>query len=239
MAEALKIAFADRAAATADPDFVTVPVERLVSAIYAAERGARIYTQAAPRLSRAGVRTGSAQHHPCDRGRADGHILARPTPSTACSAHASWCPDRHHAEQLHGPVRPASRPCAVDRAGQAHHHQPGTADRARDGKPLFALGLPGRLRIFGTAMQALINLIDHGMSLQESVEAPRMWTQGQGGEIEQASARAARAASAPATRSSPAACRRRDVRDPLPCGRADGGCGLLAGRWHAIGLSGG
>ena len=27
-------------------------------------------------------------------------------------------------------------------------------------------------------MQALINLIDHGMELQEAVEAPRIWTEG-------------------------------------------------------------
>jgi gamma-glutamyltranspeptidase/glutathione hydrolase len=56
----------------------------------------------------------------------------------------------------------------------------------RDGKPYFALGLPGGLRIFGSAMQAALNLIDHGMSLQEAVEAPRLWTQGQAVEIEQA-----------------------------------------------------
>ena len=38
LAEVLKIAFADRAASTADPAFVPVPVERLLSAGYAAER---------------------------------------------------------------------------------------------------------------------------------------------------------------------------------------------------------
>ena len=27
-------------------------------------------------------------------------------------------------------------------------------------------------------MQALISIIDHGMSVQEAVEAPRLWTQG-------------------------------------------------------------
>ncbi len=54
----------------------------------------------------------------------------------------------------------------------------------RGGKPAFALGLPGGLRIFGSAMQAVINLIDHGMSLQEAVEAPRLWTQGFGLEVE-------------------------------------------------------
>ena len=54
----------------------------------------------------------------------------------------------------------------------------------RDGKPILALGLPGGLRIFGAAMQALVNKIDHGMSVQQMVEAPRIWTQGHGVEIE-------------------------------------------------------
>ena len=35
LAEVLKIAFADRAAASGDPDFVKVPVERLTSKAYA------------------------------------------------------------------------------------------------------------------------------------------------------------------------------------------------------------
>ena len=34
----------------------------------------------------------------------------------------------------------------------------------RDGKLVYALGLPGGKKIFPSAMQALINLIDHGMS---------------------------------------------------------------------------
>src|SRR5260370_21985865 len=38
LAEVLKIAFADRAAASGDPDFVNVPVERLTSKGYAGER---------------------------------------------------------------------------------------------------------------------------------------------------------------------------------------------------------
>jgi gamma-glutamyltranspeptidase/glutathione hydrolase len=35
----------------------------------------------------------------------------------------------------------------------------------RDGKPRYALGLPGGLRIFPSVMQAISNLIDHGMSV--------------------------------------------------------------------------
>ncbi len=52
------------------------------------------------------------------------------------------------------------------------------------GKLVYALGLPGGKRIFPSAMQALINLIDHGMSLQEAVEAPRVWTEGPVLEVE-------------------------------------------------------
>ena len=54
----------------------------------------------------------------------------------------------------------------------------------RDGKLVYALGFPGGKRIFPSAMQALINLIDHGMTLQEAVEAPRVWTEGNALEVE-------------------------------------------------------
>ena len=40
IAEAMKIAFADRQVSTADPDFVSVPVERLISKEYAKHRRA-------------------------------------------------------------------------------------------------------------------------------------------------------------------------------------------------------
>jgi gamma-glutamyltranspeptidase/glutathione hydrolase len=53
-----------------------------------------------------------------------------------------------------------------------------------DGAPAFALGCPGGLRIFGSVMQAIIALLDHGMDLQHAVEAPRIWTQGAALELE-------------------------------------------------------
>ncbi len=54
----------------------------------------------------------------------------------------------------------------------------------RHGKLVYALGLPDGKRIFPSALQALLNLIDHGMSLQEAVEAPRVWTEGNALEME-------------------------------------------------------
>ena len=54
----------------------------------------------------------------------------------------------------------------------------------RDGRVVYALGLPGGRKIFPAACQALVNLIDHGMALQEAVEAPRVWTEGPVLEVE-------------------------------------------------------
>jgi gamma-glutamyltranspeptidase/glutathione hydrolase len=40
------------------------------------------------------------------------------------------------------------------------------------------------VRIFPSILQAIINVLDDGLSLQEAVEAPRVWTQGQELEVE-------------------------------------------------------
>jgi gamma-glutamyltranspeptidase/glutathione hydrolase len=54
----------------------------------------------------------------------------------------------------------------------------------RAGRPYMALGAPGGKRIFGAVAQAILNVIDHGMTLQEAVEAPRVWTEGAQLELE-------------------------------------------------------
>src|SRR5262249_48871711 len=53
------------------------------------------------------------------------------------------------------------------------------------GAPRFALGLPGAHRIPSCVFQFIMNVVDHGMSLQEAVEAPRVFTQGQIVEVEE------------------------------------------------------
>src|SRR5262249_45515434 len=54
----------------------------------------------------------------------------------------------------------------------------------KDGRVRYAFGLPGGRKIFPSALQALVNLIDHGMSLQDALEAPRIWTEGVALEVE-------------------------------------------------------
>lgn len=45
---------------------------------------------------------------------------------------------------------------------------------AKDGVPLFATGSPGGKTIINTTMQTILNVVDHGMTIAESIEAPRI-----------------------------------------------------------------
>jgi gamma-glutamyltranspeptidase/glutathione hydrolase len=51
----------------------------------------------------------------------------------------------------------------------------------RRGEPFLCIGTPGGLRIFPSVCQAIVNIVDFGMTIQEAVEAPRIWTMGIGG----------------------------------------------------------
>jgi gamma-glutamyltranspeptidase/glutathione hydrolase len=48
----------------------------------------------------------------------------------------------------------------------------------KDGKPFVALGSPGATRIFPTIVQTLVNIIDHGMTMDQAIEQPRFWSSG-------------------------------------------------------------
>jgi len=66
--------------------------------------------------------------------------------------------------------------------GEANAIQPGKRPLSsmtptilvRDGKPFLVLGAPGGSRITTTVLEIIFNLIDHGMTLQEAVDAPRI-----------------------------------------------------------------
>jgi gamma-glutamyltranspeptidase / glutathione hydrolase len=180
LAEALKIAFADRAVATADPAFVDVPVARLTSKSYAMERRAQ--------LDMARSRTWSA-----------GNLLAgesfNTTHVTVADAEGHVVSATHTLNGLWGAAVQIPGTGAI--ANNYMHNfdpHPGRALSIAPGKRVFssmapmmvadgdrvlhALGLPGALRIFPSAFQAIVNLIDHAMPAQEAVEAPRIWTEG-------------------------------------------------------------
>jgi len=185
LAEVLKIAFADRAAASGDPDFVGVPVQRLTSKDYAKER-------------RRAIDSGRAQKWNAGVAQLEG---AHTTHMTAADAMGNVVATTQTINNLFGArimipglgTVPNNYMNLYDpRPGHALSLAPGkrvTTSMSpmmalRNSKLVYALGLPGGKKIFPSALQALINLIDHGMSLQEAVEAPRIWTEGNALEVE-------------------------------------------------------
>lgn len=186
LAEVLKIAFADRAAASGDPDYVGVPVEKLTSKAYAEER-------------RRAIDPVRAQAWGAGVSQLEG---AHTTHMTAADSFGNVVATTQTINNLFGAkiMIPGLGAIANNymnlfdpRPGHALSLAPGkrvTTSMSpmmalNDGKLRYALGLPGGKRIFPSAMQALVNLIDHGMSLQEAVEAPRVWTEGNALEVEQ------------------------------------------------------
>jgi gamma-glutamyltranspeptidase/glutathione hydrolase len=187
VAEVLKIAFADRAVATADPDFVRVPVERITSPDYAAKRRAML-----------DMRAGSAWQGDPTLGESN-----CTTHVTVADAAGNVVATTQTINALFG-ARIAVPGTGLilnnymhnfdPRPGHALSVAPGKRVYTsmaptivlKDGAPRFALGLPGGLRIFPSAFQALLNLIDHAMPLQAALEAPRIWTMGNALELEPA-----------------------------------------------------
>lgn len=186
LAEAMAIAFADRSDATADPAFVAVPVARLTSKQYASERASLISPQQRS-LWQSGVagQTESSETTHVTIADADGMVIAS-------------------TQTLNGAFGAAMM---IEGTGLLANNymynfdpHPGSALSVAPGKRVFtsmapmmllregqlrvALGLPGGLRIFPSAMQTIVNLIDHRMPLQEAVEAPRVFTEGGDLELE-------------------------------------------------------
>jgi gamma-glutamyltranspeptidase/glutathione hydrolase len=185
LAEALKIAFADRAAATADPAFVRVPVTKLLSKTYAAERRAKIEEGRAQAWAAEVAPEASPYTTHLTVADAAGNVVASTQTINSLVGARYIVPGTG--------MIPNNYMFVFDpHPGRASSVAPGkrvTSSMSpvivvKDGKPVYALGLPGGLRIFPSVMQALSNLIDHGMSVQEAVEAPRVWTQGHALELE-------------------------------------------------------
>jgi gamma-glutamyltranspeptidase / glutathione hydrolase len=185
LAEVLKIAFADRAAASGDPDFIKVPVQRLTSKEYASERRHAIDESRAQQWGVGVTQLESARTTHMTAADAMGNVVATTQTINNLFGAKILIPGLgtvpNNYMNLYDP-----------RPGHALSLAPGkrvTTSMSpmmalRHGKLAYALGLPGGKRIFPSALQALINLIDHGMSLQEAVEAPRVWTEGNALEVE-------------------------------------------------------
>lgn len=186
LAETMKIAFADRFQYMGDPDVQEVPVDWLTSKEYAKERRSEIDLRR-PRAHVAGLpataESGNTTHISVTD--AEGNAVAMTqtindtfgskvtVPGTGIILNNNMSlfdPHPGHANSVGPGKRPLSSmsPTII----------------TKDGRPFLVIGTPGAKWIFTSVLQAIVNVIDHGMSLQEAVEAPRVWTQGQELEVE-------------------------------------------------------
>ncbi len=173
LAEAKKLAFADRARHYADPDFADIPLERLLSADYAAEQRSRI--DRARAMER--VATGSLEHGDTvylTVADANGNMVSLiqsnflefgsgMTPDglgfalQSRGSQFSLDPDHPNA------YAPGKRPF--------HTIIPGFV--LRDGRPLLAFGVMGGPFQPQGQVQVLLNMIEFGMNVQEAGDAAR------------------------------------------------------------------
>src|SRR5579871_4561783 len=193
LTEALKLAYADRHAYYGDPRFVDVPLERLLSSDYAAERRRAIDAQrAAPGMPAPGL--GPRPHR-------------APQPAQGASASAPMPVDTSYVSVIdrHGnafsatpsdasqetPVIPGTGLCPSSRGSQSWcdpdhpasvapgkrpRLTPSPALALRDGKAYMPFGSPGNDVQPQAMLQTFLNVHAFGMDVQAAVEAPRFAT---------------------------------------------------------------
>jgi gamma-glutamyltranspeptidase/glutathione hydrolase len=186
ISEAMKIAFADRAEYMADPKTTNIPLEWLISDSYASERRAEIKMDRAgsykPGIAVAPEANNTTTATVMD---AEGNVVA--TTNTLHSPFGSKVTVPGTGMLLNNNMQ------LMDPwPGRTNSIAPGKRILSsmspviveRDGEPYLALGSVGGLKIFGSVFQAICNIIHHRMSLQQALEAPRLWDRGAGLEIE-------------------------------------------------------
>ncbi|KQT84188.1 gamma-glutamyltransferase [Aurantimonas sp. Leaf443] len=187
MVEAMRHAFVDRNASLGDPDFVDNPVEKLLSKAYAQEIRDRIDP------FRAGVsedlmpkgfgESTETTHYSIvdDAGNAVavtytlngsfGAGVVAPGTGILLNNEMDDFTVKPGVPNLYGLVQ-----------GEANAIEPRKSPLSsmsptivsRDGKPFMVIGSPGGSRIITITLEAILNVVDHGMDLQEAIDAPRI-----------------------------------------------------------------
>ncbi|HEX9169475.1 MAG TPA: gamma-glutamyltransferase [Roseiarcus sp.] len=188
MAEAEKLAYADRAAWLGDPDFVKIPLAGLISKAYAEHlRDLISPDQARPATD---IRPGEPQRYESDQTThfsivdSDGDAVANTY--TLNLPYGSGLVADGTGVLLNDELDDfAAKPGAANvyelLGGDAN--APGPMKRPlssmsptlvfKDGKLLIATGSPGGSRIITVVLQVIVNVIDYGLNVAEAENAPR------------------------------------------------------------------
>jgi gamma-glutamyltranspeptidase / glutathione hydrolase len=188
MAEAEKLAYADRAAWLGDPDFVKIPLAGLTSKAYAEHLRALISPDRA--RPAADIRPGEPQRYESDQTThfsivdSDGDAVANTY--TLNLPYGSGLVADGTGVLLNNELDDfAAKPGAANVYGLlgGDANAPGPMKRPlssmsptlvfKDGKLMMATGSPGGSRIITVVLQVIVNVIDHGLNVAEAQNAPR------------------------------------------------------------------
>jgi gamma-glutamyltranspeptidase/glutathione hydrolase len=188
IAEAMKLAYADRSKHLGDPDFYDVPVDWLLSKAYAKELAATIDLQKARPSSDIRPGTAPAPESPdttqisvMDRfGNvvANTYTLNASYGSAIAVGGAGFLLNNEMDDFVAKPGVPNLFGMLGDKANAV---APGKRPLSsmtptimfKDGQPYLATGSPGGSRIITTVLQQIINVIDFKMGLADAAEYPR------------------------------------------------------------------
>lgn len=189
MAEAMKLAYADRSAHLGDPDFWRVPVAGLTSKPYAAALRARIDRHRA--RPAAEIRPGDPAPYESDETThfvvMDGQGNVVSNTYTINFGYGTGIVAAGTGILLNNEMDDFSAKPGVPNAygligGDANAIEPAKRPLSsmtpsivmKDGTPFLATGSPGGGRIITTTLQLIMNVIDHGMNVAAATNATRV-----------------------------------------------------------------
>jgi gamma-glutamyltranspeptidase / glutathione hydrolase len=191
MVEAMRRGYRDRNAYLGDPEFVVNPLDRLLSKHYAAALRAEIEGGGSAEKGRAG---GTAReqsettHYSVVDG--EGNAVAVTYTINGYFGGGVVAPGTGfflNNEMDDFAVKPGTPNLYGLVQGEPNAIAPGKRPLSsmaptlveRDGKVVLVLGSPGGSRIITTVLETIMNIVDHGMAVQEAVDAPRVHHQSQ------------------------------------------------------------
>ena len=189
MAEAMKLAYADRSLYLGDPDFWKVPVAGLTSKAYAAKLRERISLRYATPSTK--IKPGDPLPYESSETThysimdSDGNVVSNTYTlnfSFGSGIVAAGTGILLNNEMDDFSAKPGASNAYGLIGGEANAIEPGKRPLSsmtptiviRDGKAFLATGSPGGSRIITTTLQLIMNVVDHGMNIAAATAASRI-----------------------------------------------------------------
>jgi gamma-glutamyltranspeptidase/glutathione hydrolase len=187
MIEAMRSAYRDRNTYLGDPAFVDNPVDRLLSVGHAAAIRARIQphraTPSSAGAARADPEKATTTHYSIVDGKGNAvSVTYTINDDFGAKIIAGDTGFFLNDDMDDFTAKPGTANLFGLVQGRANAVAPGKRPLSsmtptivlKDGRPVWVIGTPGGSRIITTVLEILVNVIDHGMTLQEAVDAPRI-----------------------------------------------------------------